>query len=503
MVHRSSSQHRTSKFRPRKSSPLALTVQILCIFAFSVFLFLIYTRNSLEDEQMQPFLPRESQSQQRKETPQIIEGQLWHAPFSHGLHPCIKPTAKYKAATNSGRYMTVKSNGGLNQMRTGIADMVAVARIMNATLVIPQLDKRSFWHDSSLFSDTFDENHFIETLRGDIHIVKELPKELETAPRARKHFTSWSSVGYYEETKQLWKDYQVIHVAKSDSRLANNDLPLDIQRLRCRALYQALRFSPPIESLGKLVERLRSRGERYIALHLRYEKDMLSFTGCTYGLTDAESEELKIMRENTNHWKVKRINSTEQRAGGFCPLTPKEVGIFLRALGYSSSTQIYIAAGEIYGGDSYLLELKSRFPNIIFKETVATKDELRAFANHASQTAALDYVISVESDVFVPSYSGNMARAVEGHRRFLGHHKTISPDRKGLVEIFDKLNNGKLEEASLPHLVQRMHSNRQGAPRKRYGPLPGIKGRGRFKTEESFYENPYPECICSSKKQSE
>ncbi|XP_065026665.1 O-fucosyltransferase 38-like isoform X3 [Musa acuminata AAA Group] len=382
-----------------------------------------------------------------------------------------------------------------------ICDMVAVARLMNATLVIPQLDKRSFWQDTSTFSDIFDESHFINSLEGDVHIVRELPKELESASRARKHFTSWSGASYYEEMSQLWKDYQVIHVPKSDSRLANNDLPIDIQRLRCRAMYNALRFSNPIERLGKkLVERLKSHGQ-YIALHLRFEKDMLSFTGCTYGLNDMEAEELRIMREITNHWKLKDINSTEQRLGGFCPLTPKEVGIFLQALGYPSSTWIYVAAGEIYGGETYLSDLRARFPNLVFKETLATKEELKDFSSHSSQTAAIDYIISVESDVFVPSYTGNMARAVEGHRRFLGHRKTINPDRKGLVELFDMIDRGELKEgAKLSSLVSEMHEYRQGAPRKRYGSLPGSKGRDRLRTEESFYENPFPECICLADK---
>ncbi|KAL9462380.1 hypothetical protein AB3S75_000395 [Citrus x aurantiifolia] len=500
----------TAIFFSKKPSFLSITLYIILLFAFSIFIFLVKTSiNILDvdngtDGQRTVFTEHsqsQSQSQSELESLEIPDEQLWDPPFSYGLHPCVKPTSKYRAAQGSDCYITVKSNGGLNQMRTGIADMVAVAHIMNATLVIPQLDKRSFWKDSSTFSDMFDEVHFIKTLQGDLRIAKELPKELESVPRARKHFTSWSGVGYYEEMTQLFKEYQVIHVAKSDSRLANNDLPLDIQRLRCRALYYALRFSPSIEILGeKLVERLRSRGGRYIALHLRYEKDMLSFTGCTYGLTDAESKELTIMRENTNHWKVKKINSTEQRIGGYCPLTPKEVGIFLQALGYPPSTIIYIAAGEIYGGNTHLSELMYRFPNLVFKETLATKEELKAFANHASQTAALDYLISVESDVFIPSHSGNMARAVEGHRRFLGHRKTITPDRRGLVELFDKLKSGKLREGpSFSQRVQQMHENWQGGPRKRKGPLPGIKGRARFRTEESFYENPYPECICSSK----
>ncbi|KAG9457265.1 hypothetical protein H6P81_001773 [Aristolochia fimbriata] len=477
---------------PARLSRSTITLYIVLLAVFSLAVFIFSPKKIVDDGKSQL-------SSQSETSGKMTDGKLSY-PSSYGFHPCTNPSSRYKVPQESGHYITVRSNGGLNQMRTGISDMVAIARIMNATLVIPELDKRSFWKDSSTFSDVFDEQHFITTLEGDVRIVKGLPKELESAPRARKHFTSWSSMGYYEEMARLWKDYQVIHVPKSDSRLANNNLPLDIQRLRCRALYYALCFSPPIESLGKtLVERLKSHGS-YIALHLRYEKDMLSFTGCTYGLTHAEAEELTVMRESTNHWKMKKINSTEQRISGHCPLTPKEVGIFLRALGYPPSTWIYVAAGEIFGGDVHLSELRSYFPNLVFKETLARSEELETFSSHASQSAALDYIVSLESDVFIPSHSGNMARAVEGHRRFLGHRKTINPDRKGLVRIFDMMERGELQEgSSLSLLISQMHKDRQGAPRKRLSSLPGTKGRERLRTEESFYENPYPECICSSR----
>ncbi|KAH9625932.1 hypothetical protein KSS87_022020 [Heliosperma pusillum] len=385
-------------------------------------------------------------------------------------------------------------------MRAGICDMVAVARIINATLVIPELDKRSFWQDSSNFSDVFDQEYFISALANDVKVIEKLPNELLAAPHAVKHFKSWSGMSYYrKKIASTWAEFQVIRAEKSDSRLANNKLPPDIQKLRCRACYEALRFSPRIEAMGKLlVERMRNYG-RYIALHLRYEKDMLAFSGCAYGLSSEEADELTMIRQNTTHWKVKDINGTEQRTKGYCPLTPREVGMFLSALGYPSNTPIYIAAGEIYGGESSIAELQSRFPILMNKEILASAEELEPFANHSSQMAALDYIVSVESDVFIPTYLGNMARAVEGHRRYLGHRKTITPDRKAIVHLFDKLKQGSIKEGkNLSNRIIDIHRRRQGSPRRRKGPVSGTKGTDRFRSEEAFYENPLPDCLCNN-----
>ena len=62
---------------------------------------------------------------------------------------------------------------------------------------------------------------------------------------------------------------QAVQLTKFDYRLSNN-LDTDLQKLRCRVNYHALRFTDPIVEMGrKLVARMRTRSDHFIALHLR------------------------------------------------------------------------------------------------------------------------------------------------------------------------------------------------------------------------------------------
>ncbi|XAR51614.1 hypothetical protein NMG60_11006291 [Bertholletia excelsa] len=405
--------------------------------------------------------------------------------------PKVPPPPKrfYK---NNG-YLMVSCNGGLNQMRAAICDMVTIARYLNVTLIVPELDKTSFWADPSEFQDIFDVEHFITSLRDEIRILKELPPRVKKRVELGNFYSlppvSWSNISYYHnEILPLVKKYKVVHLNKTDARLANNGLPLEIQKLRCRVNFRALKFTLQIEELGKKIVNILRRNGPFLVLHLRYEMDMLAFSGCVHGCKDEEVEELTRMRYAYPWWKEKVIDSDTKRKQGFCPLTPEEVALTLEALGIDGNVQIYIAAGEIYGGEKRMASLATAFPNLVRKETLLEPSELQLFQNHSSQMAALDYLVSLESDIFVPTYDGNMAKVVEGHRRFLGFKKTILLDRQSLVDLIDQYSNGTLSWDEFSSFVKKAHIDRLGSPKRR------AVNPERPKEEDYFYANPY-ECL--------
>ncbi|XP_042024080.1 rhamnogalacturonan I rhamnosyltransferase 1-like isoform X2 [Salvia splendens] len=418
----------------------------------------------------------------------VSVGELWHPRLLTGNPGSTKMSAHEERLLpappllpprnyTSNGFLKISCNGGLNQMRSAICDMVTIARLLNLTMVVPELDKTSFWADP----------------RDEVRIVKRLPKRFGQRYGYQpfvKAPVSWSNEQYYlQQILPLFAEHKVLHFNRTDSRLANNGISLELQKLRCRVNFHALKFTPQIEALGnKLIHIVQQKGP-YLALHLRYEMDMLAFSGCTHGCTKDEAEELKRMRYTFPWWREKEIVSEEKRSHGLCPLTPEEMALILQALDFSRETQIYISSGEIYGSERRLATLRATFPRIVKKEMLLAPEDLRQFQNHSSQMAALDFMVSVASNIFIPTYDGNMARVVEGHRRYLGFKKTFQLDRRRLVELVDLHHNQTLSWDEFSAAVRLAHETKMGQPSQRRVIA------DKPKEEEYFYANP-EECLC-------
>ncbi|KAI3687223.1 hypothetical protein L1987_80917 [Smallanthus sonchifolius] len=366
---------------------------------------------------------------------------IWKSKSSKFYYGCSERSPHYAPPVQeplSNGYLLIAASGGLNQQRTGITDAVVVARILNATLVVPELDHHSFWKDDSDFANIFDVDWFISFLSKDIPVVKRVPdkymRSLEKPPYTMRVPRKSEPQYYLDEVLPTLLRRHVVQLTKFDYRLAS-DLDEELQRLRCRANYHAFRFTKPLQNLGdKLVMKMRNMAKRYIAVHLRFEPDFLAFYGCYYGGGEKERNEFGEIRKRWTNLPEASLDG-EQRKRGKCPLTPHEVGLMLRALGFNNDTYIFGAFGEIYGGEATLQPLRKLFPNFYTKETLANQ-ELQPFLPFSSRLAAIDYIVCDESDVFVTNNNGNMAKILAGRRRYMGHKRTIRPNARKLSALF-------------------------------------------------------------------
>lgn len=443
---------------------------------------------------------------------------LWNPLPKQGWQPCPENFVSAKPHGKTQGYMQVFLEGGLNQQRMGICDAVAVAKILNATLVVPHFDMNPVWRDSSSFADIFDVSHFIQTLKDDVAIVKDLPRKyywstreyyatgirdtrVKTAPVHAP--ASW----YIENVLPVIKSYGIVAIAPFSHRLAFDNISAEIQRLRCKVNFQALVFVPYICALGDaLVSRLRSpsysiikeAGQRnfqlepsgdvykgsgkYVVLHLRFDKDMAAHSACNFG--GGKAEKLALAKYRQVFWQGRVLNSQfsdeELRSQGKCPLTPEEIGLLLAALGFSNKTRLYLASHKVYGGEARISILRQLFPLMEDKKSLATADELAQLEGRASVSAAVDYHVSMQSDIFISASPGNMHNALAAHRTYDYHKRTIRPHMILLGQLFV---NSTIEWPEFQERVRAGHKQRQGQLRLR-------------KEKQSIYTYPAPDCMC-------
>lgn len=423
------------------------------------------------------------------------EKEFWRQPDGGGGYaPSLDFSIGYrkrsaKIVKEKRRFLMVLASGGLYQQRNQIVDAVVIARILEAALVVPVLQVNMIWEDHSNFSDIFDVEHFKRTLQADIRVVSSLPSTHLTLKQSVENQIPydvsplWIRARFFRQLNE-----EGLLVMKGlDSKLSKN-LPPDLQKLKCKVAFHALRFAAPILELGnKLARRMWIEGP-YIALHLRLEKDVWIRTGCLSGLGLDYDGIITRTRESQPEYLTGRVNmsNAQRKFAGLCPLNTQEMTRLLKGLGAPSSARVYIAGGEPLGGAKALEPLAKEFPNLVTKEILAHNGELLPYANKNSALAAIDYIVSLSSNVFIPSHGGNLARAMQGHRAYVGHRKFIRPNKRAMFPFFE---DDSISEPEFRYVVKNLHNKYQGQPEPRNN-----------KRDRDVIAYPMPECICKRDK---
>lgn len=523
-----------------------------------------------------PILPTNSPSYRR----------LW-GPVKRleSLYPDSNPRGYYAdPISQTNGFIFVRIQGGFHEIRNSICDVVVVARLLNATLAMPEIQSttssKGISSQFKSFAYLYNEEQFVLSLSKDVTVVRTLPKDLKGARRKKeipvfKVPYSASPFYYLRHVLPVLKKHSVVELVVSEGGCLQATLPPNFeeyQRLRCRVSFHALQFRQEVQELSaKILQRLRAPGRPFIAFDPGMTRESLAYHGCAELFQDVHTELIQHKRS----WMIKRgfvkgklsVNSAEARLNGSCPLMPQEIGILLRAYGYSRDAIIYVSGGEVFGGQRMLIPLHAMFENVVDRTSLSTPWEMirlygqevnlvstpgpppfveevtkrAAWKNagprprplppppakpksyniegwwgwvaesdnepdstvmelrtnaHKLLWEAIDYVICVEADVFIPGFDRdgkghpNFASLVMGHRLYQSAaSKTFRPDRKEAAKLVDEIRD---------HMYQANHTWLTSVRKHlRKTLLDGVIEASNKSKPSSFLSHPVPECSCS------
>ncbi|KAJ6697246.1 hypothetical protein OIU85_003599 [Salix viminalis] len=468
------------------------------------------------------------------------KGSWGHVKSLESLQPYANPRRSYPVPNekNNG-YIYAKVFGGFEKIRSSICDLVTISRLLNATLVIPEiqesLQSKGISYKFKSFSYLYDEEQFIASLKNDVIVVNSLPENLKAGRRRNEIHTykpksSASPDFYVNEILPELKKSKVIGLVLHDGGC--------LQRLRCRVAFHALKFRPKIQVLGQLmVQRLRESGQPFLAFHPGSVRNTLAYHGCRELYQDVHTELIQYRRAQMIKQGILNddlsVDSHVRRSNGSCPLMPEEIGLLLKEMGYSTETMIYVAGSETFGGQRILIPLRANFSNTMDRTQVCTKQELSDLVGPETPLPSnpfqppptkseeqlkeewyragprprplppppdrpiYQHEKEVEADAFFPGFHNDgsgwpdFSSLVMGHRLYeSASSKTYRPDRRVLAELFNIIHDNLYHHNNHTwKRVVREHLNKSLSE-------DGLIRQSLLSKPTTFLSHPLPECSC-------
>ncbi|PON53203.1 GDP-fucose protein O-fucosyltransferase [Parasponia andersonii] len=284
-----------------------------------------------------------------------------------------------------------------------IADAVVVARSLGATLVVPDI-RGNKPGDQRSFEEIYDVEKFVRSLDGVVRVTKEPPAKLSTRNLAVVKVPNRVTEDYIaEHIEPIYRNKGTIKLATyfPSVNMKKTDKESSSDSVACLAMFGTLELQPEIqEVVDSMVERLRTLSRKsdgqFVAVDLRLE--LLEHKGCR-----AESE-----------------------SGTKSCYSADEIGSFLKKLGFSKDTTIYLTESK---WDSSLDYLKDVFPKTYTKDGIIPADKKAKILDSDTSEfeKVVDFYVCSQSDVFVPAISGLFYSNVAGKRIAFGKTQIIVP----------------------------------------------------------------------------